>query len=107
LGASDESFTERRKQTTDLARFGFDHSRILLRGAAGVVIFQHSGLRSTLLSLNTRDQYRHASVICSCWEIAGEAEKGMIVKTIFIGMAVAFAFVTGMALSTIIAQIAS
>jgi hypothetical protein len=37
----------------------------------------------------------------------GVAEEVAIVKQIFIGMAIAFAFVTGMALTTIIAQIAS
>jgi hypothetical protein len=34
-----ELFIERRKRTADGARFGFGHSRILLCGAAGVVVF--------------------------------------------------------------------
>jgi hypothetical protein len=46
----------------------------------------------------------------SAWQllgIVGVAEEGTIVSQIFIGMAIAFAFVSGMALTTIIAQIAS
>jgi hypothetical protein len=46
----------------------------------------------------------------SAWQllgIVGIAEEGTIMKKIFIGLAVAFAFATGMALTTIIAQIAS
>jgi hypothetical protein len=101
------SFIERHKQTTDVAGFGLDHSRILLRGAVGLVVFQPSGLWSTLLSLNALDPYRRASIIGSCSEIVRVAEEGTIMKKIFIGMAVAFAFATGMALTTIIAQIAS
>jgi hypothetical protein len=61
VGASDESFIERRKQTADVARCGFGHSCILLRGAAGVVVFQPSGLWSTLLSLKTLDRYWRTS----------------------------------------------
>jgi hypothetical protein len=49
------------KQTADVARCGFGHSCILLRGAAGVVVFQPSGLWSTLLSLKTLDRYWRTS----------------------------------------------
>jgi hypothetical protein len=34
-----ELFIERRKSTTDGARFGFGHSHVLLCGTAGVVVF--------------------------------------------------------------------
>jgi hypothetical protein len=100
LGASDESFTERRKQTVDVGRFGFDHSRVLLCSAAGVVVFEPSGLWTAILSLKCQYHRRLLGIV-------GAAEEVAIVKQIFIGMAIAFAFVTGMALTTIIAQIAS
>jgi hypothetical protein len=50
---------------------------------------------------------RRASVIGGCSEIESVTEEGTVMKRIFIGMALAFAFVTGMALTTVIAQIAS
>jgi hypothetical protein len=47
-GASDELFVECRQPTTDAARCGHGHSSILLRGAAGVVVFQPGGPRRAL-----------------------------------------------------------
>jgi hypothetical protein len=57
--------------------------------------------------LNPLDQYRRASIIGGCSEIESVAEERTIMKRIFIGMALAFAFATGMAITTVIAQIAS
>jgi len=51
-GASDELFIERLDGAADAARCGVGHSRILLCGAAGVVVFQPSSLWSAHVSLN-------------------------------------------------------
>jgi hypothetical protein len=51
-GASDEPPIERRERAADAACCSLCHSCILFRDAAGVVVFQPGGLRSTLISLN-------------------------------------------------------
>jgi hypothetical protein len=52
-GASDELFIQCRERAADAAHFGCGYSRILLCGAAGVVVFQPRSLWSALvLSLN-------------------------------------------------------